>query len=330
MLTGGRNWPEFVWLAMALYADPFYHVFVDVPAFGPMSPSVVVEMLGRKGLPKDDLAGAIKPFQEKVSIGSMMSSPGLLSSFWADLGDFGTAITTTRFRILVDEWIDTGLGPDGAEDPALRHLARTSVALAAVEMCAARTPLRLAFDPELSVLRPQLGELPLGTLSLPRYPFSHQRAVNEADELFTRLMVSQWKDLLFKCRYAPCGRYLIEAPRRPRKNGFFCCPEHQRRASAGARRDSLRRGAKIILIEAAAQQLAERGVTSQQWQHDATLKQQLAGKLCFVIAEKTTPGYRDEVKANWVTRHVPEIEMRRLELVRDGGRASPSSTPKRP
>jgi hypothetical protein len=143
-------------------------------------------------------------------------------------------------------------------------------------------------------------------------------------------MVSQWKDLLFKCRYAPCGRYLIEAPRRPRKNGFFCCPEHQRRASAGARRDSLRRGAKIILIEAAAQQLAERGVTSQQWQHDATLKQQLAGKLCFVIAEKTTPGYRDEVKANWVTRHVPEIEMRRLELVRDGGRASPSSTPKRP
>lgn len=288
----------------------------------------IIRTLGLKGLGPDVFANSLQRHFDSVDMLKGLA-PDLMGELKVleldglgihDESDLEERVLASQFRELVDEWLNTGRGPDGRESPSNRNLFRTTKAIQAVRECADETPLRLLVDDDSSELVVAVGTEP--ARSGPPFSFyfsaSFERGLKAASRFFTGLMASEWKNSICKCRYEPCSCYfLLEKPRNSYAHGTFCCRKHQSHASA----DSLTRNARSRghkeLIEAAARQLLKRGIRDDRWQNDCDGKRRIAEKLRVdVIPRMRSRGYRHEVKVNWVTWHQGEIEQKRLELRR--------------
>ena len=138
-------------------------------------------------------------------------------------------------------------------------------------------------------------------------------AFEEAARLFAGLMLSEWGQRLCRCRYRACERYFLKKSlrRTPLVHGTFCCPEHQRKASAGDCVRKSRANQRRELIEKAAATLVRWRIASSQWQEDANRKLRLASALSDT---QVCRRHKLRLGSNWVTRHCHSIEKRRLEL----------------
>lgn len=221
-------------------------------------------------------------------------------------------VRTARLRQLVDEWIATGFTADG-DCPWSRELSRAYEAIAAVRSCVATNPCSLHFDEKSGEVLVGVGAPPHRLI--PELPFSS--AIAEADMMFTCMIASaEWKYQISRCGYLRCGQYFVHPrPRDCYRHGMFCSREHQRRASADALTKARRSNMQYDLIQNAATLLVswQKGAG---WQDDRRLKTRLAARVSGRLSKiPALRAGRDEVKANWVTRHRAEIERRRSELV---------------
>ena len=215
-------------------------------------------------------------------------------------------------RPLVDEWLGTGLNPDGSESPSTGDLFRTTRAVSAVLEYSKKHQARIKFTPGSTVPKLFIGE---------PHPFSDKwndffmEAAEEASRYFTALMASDWKAGLCQCRFERCSRYFLASrPRRSYRYGAFCCHEHQSLVSAGVCTSVRRARTAAQLIDLAAERFLKWRFDGPCWQNDANRKHRLAGELSMYVSRKRLQSYRQEVGVNWVTRHQPEIERRRAHL----------------
>jgi hypothetical protein len=212
----------------------------------------------------------------------------------------------------VDEWLSTGLNPDGSESPSNRDMFRTTNAVWAALRYVKEHPARVSFSPSSPGPELIIGEP--HSLSENWNEFFLD-AVKEADRHFTSLMASDWKESLCQCRFARCSRYFLASRlRRSYRHGTFCCREHQNLGSAAACVSVRRAQIENELIDLAARQLLRWGLDGPRWQNDANRKHRLASDLSMYISRRTLQSYRQNVAVRWVTRHQLEIERRRTNL----------------
>jgi hypothetical protein len=294
-----------------------------------VTPEHLIATLGLPALRPDIFANSLRRYEEPEFAGGplaielqwVLNELGLKGIGINSLGDLKQRVLASQLHELVDEWLETGRDGDGREFPYERNVFHTAKAIQVVERCASDTPLRLMSSANRSEWVVVFGTAP--ARSGPSVSFyrsgTFEDGLKEAGRLFTGLIMSDWKESICKCRYRPCGRYFfLGKPRRSYRHGTFCCREHQSHASADACIRKLRTDVRMQLIETAARELLERGITDSLWQDDANRKRLLAEALCHVIARKAMHGFREEVKANWVTRNRKKIEQRRLELSDEG------------
>jgi hypothetical protein len=226
-------------------------------------------------------------------------------------------IVTTRLRLLVDEWLSTGVDSTGAEVLEHRSLLSAPRATRTLRDYASTHRLRLLFFPKYPEFIIKFGDVdedqPEDSLHI-----DHNdpivRAWGEAAHLFAGLTMRDWGGRLCKCRYASCGRYFLhDKPRRAYRHGTFCCPAHRARASAMTLTASKRSQAKSSLIGWAASWLVKKGARTD-WKDEDDLKSRLAAFLSKRVSESDLTNVPDDLKVNWVTRHCTEIEQRRVEL----------------
>jgi hypothetical protein len=227
-------------------------------------------------------------------------------------------VIPARLRQLFDEWNDTGRHEDESENQADRNVAPTSEGYEALERYGIRTPFRSSFNHKTMQREEIAGRLPYGVTALQFPVDSFQCAMNRAEDLFTELMESKWRDQLCKCRYSRCGVYFIRTKKNCRRlvHGTFCSPTHQRHASACAQTEAVRKSGKAKLIDAAANLLIRSPGKYSGWQDATGRRQALADDLCLKIAAQRLHAYHQSIKANWVYRHRREIEAQRLKLTR--------------
>src|ERR1035438_9428853 len=173
-------------------------------------------------------------------------------------------------RPLVDEWLGTGLNPDGSESPSTGDLFRTTRAVSAVLEYSKKHQARIKFTPGSTVPKLFIGE---------PHPFSDKwndffmEAAEEARRYFTALMASDWKAGLCQCRFERCSRYFLASrPRRSYRYGAFCCHEHQSLVSAGVCTSVRRARTAAQLIDLAAERLLKWRFDGPCWQNDANRK----------------------------------------------------------
>ena len=232
-----------------------------------------------------------------------------------DPGVFERQIVATRLRMYVDEWIDTGVTPNVGEVPLKRDLVKAPAATKLLRDYVEQHQPTLPFFPKrlefvFEMCHPAVA---YGSFASARRFDLVSRAFEEAARLFAGLMLSEWGQRLCRCRYRACGQYfLIERLRRaPLVHGTFCCPEHQRKASAGDCVRKSRANHRRELIEKAAAILVRWRIASFQWQEDRNRKLRLASALS---ATQLCQRHKLVLRSNWVTRHCHPIEKRRLEL----------------
>ena len=226
--------------------------------------------------------------------------------------------TSKWLRIYIDEWLTTGLNPDGSESPRKRDLFRTNAGWETLSYLEEYPPVvSFSVDGSLTVT---IGDSDiLG--SSPKWNDFFLAMTKEAQRLFTAVMASDWKQCICKCRHAGCGRYFVlRKPRQSYRHGTFCCREHQRLASALACTTYRRFWVGRELIDVAARKLVECRVRGPGWHEDTMWKRRLATAISKAMSHNPNlRANRKTVKANWVARHWLEIEQRRLEFAAKPG-----------
>jgi len=286
---------------------------VDQPEFikaihvQPLAPSLFAQLEKYvAGQPILSSLGTIPPWiREFPSLASI--DPGMVER----------QIVATRLRKYVDEWIETGVNPNVGELPLKRDLMKASAGAELLREYVEqhRPSLRastrgLAFVFEVG--RPAVAD---GSFAGRHQHDVVTRAFDEAARLFAGLMLSEWGERMCKCRHEACGKYFVKERFRtaPLVRGTFCCPEHQRTASAAACVLKSREDMKRELIGRAVAILFQWRVAGPEWQEDSKLKRQLAFRLSETPLCKRN---KLVLKSNWVTRHCNSIETRRLERTR--------------
>jgi hypothetical protein len=215
-------------------------------------------------------------------------------------------------RYRVDEWLGSGLNPDGSESPLNKDLFRTEHAKWAVLSYLEKHPVTISPSPASRDWYMIVGEP--HRLS-DNWNDCFIESVTEADRYFTSLMLSDWKESVCQCRFNRCSRYfLLNRPRRGYRYGTFCSQKHQSQASAAACTLLQSVQARNELIEFAAAQLATWSVDGPEWRNDDSWKRRLSAELRLFIAQEQLHNYRQEVGVNWVNRHSAAIEERRAQL----------------
>jgi hypothetical protein len=227
-------------------------------------------------------------------------------------------ITASRFRQLLDEWLNTGIGPDGSESPQRRSLTKATIARAAIQRSVQKNQVELVFRPGE---RPEF-EIVLKTWHSDKNDASFepvQSAFDSADALFTALMASDLKLRICKCRYSKCGKYFLHPkPRRSYSSGIFCSGTKCQSSAAGVRRSAKTRSAVLeMMIDIAARYLVKQR-RGQAWHSDKRVKLALANAVSRRLRDKSSPPIlrqHEPVQQHWITRHLNTIEKRRSEIV---------------
>ena len=265
-----------------------------------VTPALVLETLNRRQ-PSADAFGQMT--QRYLELKGKISRPERRSLHEAEVS-----------RCLgnrIEDWLITGMNPDGSESPRNRDLFRTRRAKLAVLAYLEKYPPSVTLFPGSPDLTLIVGEIREGSTAWNDF---FATMAGEADRLFTAAMVSDWRESLCKCRHAPCGDYfLLKKPRRSYRHGTFCCRQHQRLASAAAATKDRRSRAQQKLVELAAKQLVK--WRAPRWRDDKSLKCRLAAALSESIGRNPNlRANKQMIQANWVTRNSLKIEQKRLEL----------------
>jgi len=269
-----------------------------MPVFNLAGPETIIETLNLVQLSEEE-------YESRVN---RCRGPDRAEVPRSEINGVWKATVSRWLRVRVDDWLGTGLNPDGSESPCKRDLDQTQDAGRSLRAFWKKNPLAASViwtvgSPEPTVT---IGDVPSGSGNRTEYLI---QAAAEADRLFTVLVLSDWKQLVCKCRY--CGRYFLlkSQPRQSYRYGTFCCRSHQTRASATTCTANHRTRLKYKLVESAAKQLMKWRIDNPGWLRDSRQKLHLAAALSVSIrGDPNLSGYRKEVGVNWVTRHGPEIE----------------------
>jgi hypothetical protein len=208
-------------------------------------------------------------------------------------------------RLLVNEYIDTGLRPDGSEAPLERNLNRAPNCKQAIERAADKLRLEiysLADGPDVSIV---IGKDACSADD------KLIEARMEAECWFTVLVMSDLRARIAKCRYPPCGLYFLLSRKRkhPRERGTFCCARHNSSGSARTKTTKERQQEDRTLLEFASRRFSEWQAASPDWKRENPVKKWLADKVTCFIGTSVDPKItrRNNVTANWVMRNLPTI-----------------------
>jgi hypothetical protein len=153
-------------------------------------------------------------------------------------------------------------------------------------------------------------------------PTNPSAAEIEAGVLLVKLLISDLRFRIARCRYSECGCYFLLS-KRPRKstyeNGTYCSTLHNRAASATRRTKDRRDKCKERQIEWAVakllSELRKRRKGWAVWQEQRAIKEALVTAVNDRLASDRNR-VRDKIKVNWVTRHQKEIQAKVEEISR--------------
>lgn len=224
-----------------------------------------------------------------------------------DWNVLGSTEVSRILRVLVDEWIETGILNDGSESPSGRNLHKTTRAKSAILAYLAEHPPEFCLDRSGSDLDIVIGEsLKVST----DWRSFLQIRRDDAHELFVSMFVSDWQNYVCRCRYVPCSKYFMMArPRASYKHGVFCCRKHQMHASATMCYRNRRTQTKLDMVSLAARSLLRRANLRDDWYTDDVVKRRVAADVSLELARNPNLSARQSsVTVRWVTRHWDEIE----------------------
>jgi hypothetical protein len=204
----------------------------------------------------------------------------------------------------IDEWIDSGRNADGSESPYQRRCDRAPKAWEDARSFFEYFRYNVDWqlipgEPPQLRLRPRKNRV-WGALEA--------RVRNGL--ILASVLLSDLRLRLAKCRYRNCGRryFLLSHPReKAYANGLFCCTEHNRKEAAMRGTKERRQQTSDRLIEFAARELSRYGERPRG-------KERLVTILNQKIANDPNQQPRHELKVNWVTRHLQEIQKKAKEL----------------
>jgi len=133
------------------------------------------------------------------------------------------AKASSRVRLCLDEWLDTGVEKTGAEDPRERDLTRAPNAQKAIRRFSRTRPVELTIEPDgLSVNF--VPSQPVSARDLmQRVGRPEQTAQDRSDRFVALFLLSPWRWKLAKCRRVQCGHYFeLRQWNRSYERGTFC------------------------------------------------------------------------------------------------------------
>jgi hypothetical protein len=248
---------------------------------------------------------------------------------------------TVELRRLVDNWIDSGREPNNSESPYRRSYRRAQIAgeawmlyfqdFAQFKLLLSEGAPVLRFEPKLWE---QVRDLWLQRESQSQQMRFYAKAIDfpvmnpedPENELMLVYRMIAWvrhftaaillSDLrlrIAKCRYRKCTRPYFLLPHLPRKSpynsGLFCCVDHNRKETAMKGMKQRRAEADRQLLEWAAQEFSRLVRTGP----DTRVKEKIVNHLNERLA-RYSKRTRENVRANWVTRHWHEIQKKVEEL----------------
>jgi hypothetical protein len=220
---------------------------------------------------------------------------------------FVDALLSRWLRRYVDEWLQSGVRPNGSEAPTERKLSGSG--FVDVQEYLEKYP------PYMSLT--DAGQLKVYVCEVVPYVKGHGRlleaTLEKAKRLFTGVMAGDWGHRLCQCRYHRCKRYfLLSRLGGIHKHGTFCSRRHQALASAVLCTKQRRKAAEHELIEFAGQWLRDFPVTRAAWMKDTRLKGRLAQAVSkYILHKRALRALRTYVRVNWVTQHQVAIEQQR-------------------
>ena len=212
-------------------------------------------------------------------------------------------VSNVRAQLLVyvNDWLNTGVGKDGVEDPRARDLTRAADASRAIRRFAHTRAVELEVVPNgVSVRFRGYASMTISDLmqNLSR-PRGKER--DAADRLLAVCCLSGWLRKLGKCRR--CSKYFeLKHWNRVYKRGTACCGCARVR-SAVLSTSKARHEAEEALIRMIAKQFRKRVAKDPKWYRDATLKARI-----MAFAESRIAGndslrsvYRHSLTGKWLS-----------------------------
>jgi hypothetical protein len=263
-----------------------------VKVAGSLDRKQFIEDLNRSGAPKGSFKSGLRGVGQTVSL-PLISTGNTLSQ-----GDY----QRHQLRILVDEWLATGRNSDGTECPGSRNLTKTHKGIAAV---------RGFLGNNLARLEPSKNGLELVVFG-----------GGDAGDQFTRLMLSEWRHRLAKCR-ACCRYFELSHQNRVYERGTLCagCMRKSSLQSAVSSTKTRREAAAKTLYRLAAEWVLKRAPGNPEWHADQKIKDKLAKHLNEQINRKPylasiyNSGGRNGITAIWIAR------TKNLQGIKDAMRA---------
>jgi len=237
-----------------------------------------------------------------------------------------------QLRRRLDEWITSGCHPDGSEEPRMRSINRIEEViyrsgndqpdefLRDWYLLSREIGARVKFGPSDKAI----VELKLAAPDT----MNPNASWFEAGTLIVKLVMSDLRFRISKCREPKCGKYFLLPESRVKKtyvNGIYCSTRHNRAASAAKRTRDRRKSCMEKQIHWAAEKLASelparrRSVVA--WHEDLVLVQKIVQAVNRRLArypERTT----DQIRRNWVTRNRSKIQAKAGEVARHSLRSS--------
>jgi hypothetical protein len=212
--------------------------------------------------------------------------------------------TPEVLRGWIDEWLDSGRGKDGVEDPRDRNFKQAEgVALAAYEFSKRGKILLLTDSNGLAPWISKYESELTGTLR----PLLGVRNEDYAREQLVFFLLSDLRFKLAKCRKEGCGTYfLLKHWNRQYKRGTLCdsCKRSRSKESAIKATAEVRDHAKAQLHDFAAKKFAKQILRTPDWHKQKALKNAISKFLCAKIerSELLRTVYKSGVTGKWVSR----------------------------
>lgn len=204
-------------------------------------------------------------------------------------------LMNAQLRLYVDEWLDTGVKPDGVEDPRTRDLTKAPNACYAVGAFASRQ--RFWLEPAADGLYLRFpNERELRGISSP-----NDSALDQANRLFTLFFLCGWRFKLAKCRR--CENYFeLKHSNRVYKRGTACygCT---RVRSAEFSTSKARKMAQAKLYRLVARRFRKRISKCRDWHRDAKLRAEIVDFLNEQLGENVSllRVYRRWLTGKWLS-----------------------------
>jgi hypothetical protein len=141
------------------------------------------------------------------------------------------AETSTKLRQCIDEWLDTGVGSGGVEDPRNRDLTKAPNASRAIRRYSRSRPVRFEVAPRSVAVRFR-GDQHTDLMDFTGWNGPMNTPQSKADRLFATCCLSGLHRRLAKCRRPECGRYFeLKHWNRIYKRGTFCAKCNRTRSA---------------------------------------------------------------------------------------------------